>query len=117
MSKIDIADDGPTTIRKQWKTIALFAIVGLAVAAVVCANWEFQDYTKPASATEVVLGLASAVFCPATLLFAACIDCEPVGWGGVLMFSIIGVLNATLYGGIGWAVAGIRQDRNRSAAP
>jgi hypothetical protein len=107
----------PVTPVNPWKNTLWFAALGLAVAAFSCANWALQDYTKPTSVTQVVIGLASVVLCPPTLLFAACIDCEPVGWGGVIMFSTIGILNAALYAVIGVGVHFIRHDRNRPAAP
>jgi hypothetical protein len=34
-----------------------------------------------------------------TLLFTVCIDCEVSGWGSVIIFSLVGVLNAAFLRG------------------
>jgi hypothetical protein len=31
-----------------------------------------------------------------------CIDCEFVGWSGVILYSIVGALNVTLYASLGF---------------
>lgn len=47
--------------------------------------------------------IASMILCPAQCLFIVCIDCEVIGIGGFIMYSIIGILNAALYAAIGAA--------------
>jgi hypothetical protein len=49
------------------------------------------------------------ILCPPQLLFTFCIDCEVIGWGGFIMYSIIGVLNVALYSVIGALVVGLRE--------
>jgi hypothetical protein len=92
--------------RKRWKTILIFAAVGLAAAVLAYGSSATFDNGKPGNPEELVTGIASVVLCPPSLLFAACIDCEASGWDGFYMFSIIGVLNTTLYGIVGAIVVG-----------
>jgi hypothetical protein len=51
----------------------------------------------------------SMILCPPQLLFAFCIDREAIAWAGFTMYSIVGVLNAALYSGIGALVVGLRK--------
>jgi hypothetical protein len=96
-------------MRKPWKTIVGFALLGLAIAAVAYAYAAFHDYTKPMNVLDFALTSVSVILCPPQLLFAPCIDCEVIGWDGFSMYSIIGVLNAALYAAIGSAVVGLRK--------
>ncbi len=99
-------------MRKPWQIIVGFALLGLAIAAVLYVWSVFYDFTKPPNLIELGLAIASVILCPPTLLFLMCIDCEVVGWGGVIMYSIIGVLNAALYAVVGWVVVGLRKKSN-----
>jgi hypothetical protein len=96
-------------MRKSWKTIVGFALLGLAIAGACYAYAAFYDYTKPMNGTKVALTTTSAILCPPQLLFAFCIDCEVIGWGGFTMYSIIGVLNAALYAAIAAVIVGFRK--------
>jgi hypothetical protein len=87
--------------REPWKVVGLLALAGLVVAAACYAYAAFYDYTKPMSGLDTALMIVSLIFCPPQLIFAACIDCEVIGWSGLFMYSIIGVLNAALYAIIG----------------
>ena len=95
--------------RKPWKTIVGFALLGLTIAAVLYVYAVFYDYTKPPTPTDLALGIGSFILCPPTLLFVMCIDCEVSGWDGLIMYSIIGFLNAALYAAIGAVVVGLRK--------
>jgi hypothetical protein len=55
------------------------------------------------------IGIAWFIFCPPTLLFAMCVDCEVSGWGGVIIFSIIGGFNAALYAAVGAVVDSLQR--------
>lgn len=94
---------------KSWKTIVGFALLGLAIAGACYAYATFYDYSKPTNVFDVALMIVSMVLCPPQLLFAFCIDCEVIGWGGFTMYSIVGVLNAALYTVIGTLVVGLRK--------
>jgi hypothetical protein len=96
-------------MRKPWKTIAGFTLLGLAVAAASYAYAAFYDYTKPMNGFRLALAVVSVILCPPQLLFGFCLDCEAIGWGGFVMYSIIGVLNMALYAVIGAVVVGLRK--------
>lgn len=98
-------------MRSRWKTIIGFALLGLLVALILYFRALRFDYTKPLSPMDRALGLASFIFCPPTLLLILCIDCEITGWDGLIIFTIIGFLNAALYAAIGAAFVSLR---NRS---
>ena len=95
-------------MRKPWKTIVGFGLIGLAIAGACYAFAVFHDYTKPMNARESALVTASLILCPPQLLFTFCIDCEVIGWDGFVMYSIIGVLNAALYSVIGALIVGLQ---------
>lgn len=82
-----------------------FALLGLVIAGAVYAYSTFRAYTKPESGLQNVVDIASVIVCPPTLLFATCLDCEWIGWGGFVMFSIVAPLNTLLYAGLGAAIA------------
>jgi hypothetical protein len=96
-------------MRKPWKTIVGCALLGLAMAALSYAYAAFYDYTKPMNGRDLAAMAVSVILCPTQLIFAFCIDCEVIGWDGLIMYSIIGVLNAALYSVIGAVVVGLRK--------
>ena len=95
--------------RKPWRTVVVFALLGLAIAAASYAYAAFFDYTKPMSVFDSAVIFVSVILCPPQLLFATCIDCEVIGWDGFVMYSIVGVLNAALYAAIAACVVGLRK--------
>ena len=99
-------------VRKPWQIVVGFALLGLAIATVLYVFAVFHDYTKPPNPKDLALAIASFILCPPTLPFLMCIDCEVIGWGGVIMYSIIGLLNAALYAVVGSVVAGLRKKSN-----
>ena len=99
-------------MRKPWKTIVGFALLGLAIAGVSYAYWTFYDYTKPMNGIRSAVAAISMILCPPQLLFTFCIDCEVDGWDGFIMYSIVGVLNAALYSVIGALVVGLRKTKS-----
>jgi hypothetical protein len=58
------------------------------------------------------LAVLSVILCPAQLFFAFCIDCEVIGRGGFIMYSIIGVLNMPIYAVIGALVVSLRKTKS-----
>jgi hypothetical protein len=94
-------------MRKPWKTIVALALLGLSIAAVSYAYAAFHDYSKPMNGLHFALLATSVVLCPPQLLFAFCIDCEVIGWGGFIMYSIIAVLNVAIYAAVGMIVVGL----------
>jgi hypothetical protein len=99
-------------MRKPWKTIVGFALLGLAIAGACYAYAASYDYTKPTNGLNFALTAISMILCPPQLLFAFCIDCEVVGWDGFTRYSIVGVLNAALYSVIGALVVGLRKTKS-----
>jgi hypothetical protein len=95
-------------MRRPWKTISGFALLGLAVAAASYAYAAFFDYSKPINGLDVTVTIVLVVLCPPQLIFGFCIDCEVIGWNGFIMYSIVGVLNMVLYGLIGFLVVARR---------
>jgi hypothetical protein len=100
-------------MRKPWKIIVGFGLIGLAIAAVCYAYAAFYDYTKPMNGLRFAMVALSLILCPPQLLFAACIDCEVIGRGGFIMYSIVGVLNTVLYAAIGSVVVRLRKKSER----
>jgi hypothetical protein len=45
--------------------------------------------------------LVSLILCPPHLLFAIWIDCEVIGWDGLIQYAIVGFFNAALYAVVG----------------
>ena len=88
------------------RTILRFGIVGLLVG-VVCGI--YAAMVDSSHGVGLFFGLISLVACPPQLLFAFCIDCEVTGWGGLIMYSIIAVLNFVLYSVFGFFVTSLRK--------
>jgi hypothetical protein len=99
-------------MRNPSKTVLGFASLGLASAGACYLYAASYDYTKPMRGLDFTLVAISWILCPPQLLFAYCIDCEVIGWGGFIMYSIIGVLNTALYALIGFLVVARRKKAN-----
>jgi len=97
-------------VHKPRETIVGFTLLGLTIAALSYAYAAFDDYTKSMNGLRFAVWTVSMILCPPQLLFTFCIDCEVIGWGGFIMFSIIGVLNTALYALIGFIVVSWRKD-------
>jgi hypothetical protein len=97
---------------KRWKTIASFAGFGLIIAVLLYVQALFHDFNKPMNPRDLTFGIASFFFCPPSLLYVMCIDCEVGGSSGLVMYSIIGILNAALYGAIGMVFVSLRKKSN-----
>jgi hypothetical protein len=95
-------------MHKSSKTILSFALLGLAIGGACYLYAAFYDYTKPTNGLDVALVAISVILCPPQLLFGFCIDCEVIGRGGFIMYSIIGILNTALYAMIGYIVFRLR---------
>jgi len=88
-------------MRQPWKIITSFAVFGLVVAAVSYAYAAFDNYTGPMNGFRFAFWTASMILCPPQFLFIGCIDCEVIGTDGLIMYSIVGLLNAALYAAVG----------------
>ena len=86
--------------------------MGLVIAAASYGAAAFDDYTKPMTGFRVALWMISMILCPPQLLFVLCIDCEVIGMGGFIMYSIIGVLNAALYAVVRSFFVALRRGRS-----
>lgn len=101
---------------KQRRLAVRLAIVGLVITVAYFTYGEFLDYSRPLSRLDFVVGLILTILCPPSLLGIFCIDCEAGTWAGVEMWSVIGLLNVALYGGIGLAVGRYMQRSKQSSA-
>jgi hypothetical protein len=85
------------------------ALLGIAVTAIIYSCESLVDWSAPPGRFDIPLGVLALVLCPPQLLFAWCIDCEITGWGGLIMFAIVGGLNAGLYAIYGVAFVALRK--------
>ena len=69
-------------MRRHWKAIVGFALLGVAVAAGAHAYAAFFAYSKPTTGLDVALTIVPVVLCPPQLIFGFCIDSEVIGWNG-----------------------------------
>ena len=87
----------PSPFKSAW----FLAICGIVVTAAIYTHWSYYDYTKPASAADIAIGIAEIILCPPSLLLVLCIDCEVGTSAGLQTFLMIAVLNGGLY----WLIA------------
>lgn len=92
-------------MRKRWKIVVGFALLGFAVSAGFYVIGMFYDYTKPPGFLDGVDFFAQLILFPPSILSLACIDCEIGTPSGLGMYAILGLLNAGLYAAIGAAVS------------
>ena len=101
---------------KDWRTILKFAGSGLTVPLVIYIYSLSIDYTKPTTAFDFVLGIVMLILCPPSLLGALCIDCEVGTGAGVVLWCLVGLSNAVLYGLVGMLYVGFRKKRQESTS-
>ena len=99
-------------MRTACKSPWFFALCGVVITAAIYTHYVFYDFTKPANAVGVTLGIAEIVLCPPSLLSALCIDCEVGTSAGLQIFSIIALLNGGLY----WLIAAFVKRRRAASA-
>jgi formate/nitrite transporter FocA (FNT family) len=85
-------------MRKDWKLILWFAVAGLAVTAGIVAYLVVTN-TYPSSDPKISVLLLAVIFCPPCLLSIPIIDAETGTTAFYFIFSVIGLMNAALYGG------------------
>ena|ERR1700739_5015119 len=88
------------------------AFLGVVMTAIVYACESLVDFSAPPGRFDIPLAVLALVLCPPQLLFAWCIDCEVTGWGGLIVFSIVGSLNAGLYAIYGLILVALRKRRD-----
>ena len=99
---------------KAWRTILWFAFLGLIIAAVLFGVSEMDPALG--SFLAIVVGVATLLLCPGSLLFVMAIDIEPGTRGAVVMWLIIALINCAVYAVIGAAYVGLRKKRERAAS-
>jgi hypothetical protein len=98
-------------MRQQRKIIIAFAACGLAMAVAYYAYVSLVHYTDRMSSRDNFLNDLSLVLCPAQLVSGFfCIDCEATGYAGTIDYSIVGLLNTSLYALIGFIIVTLRKD-------
>ena len=83
-----------------------FALLGFAAAWGGYAYATFHHFSKPMDIFDFVLRPASVVLCPPQLILVLCLDCDLLGWNGLVWFSPVAALNAALYALIGDCIFG-----------
>lgn len=78
-----------------------FALVGILITAAIYASIPYIHYTETPNVIERVLGFMSVVLCPAGLLAVPLFDIEPYSAPGVVLWSLIALLNMGLYAVVG----------------
>lgn len=97
----------------QSKIVSSFAAAGLLVAVTCGVYAALVDYSTSSHGLGLTLAIISVILCPPQLLFGFCIDCEVTGVGGLIMYSIIGVLNVALYALVGFVFVKLRKPSSR----
>jgi hypothetical protein len=98
--------DTVTVKRKRRQLTIRLALLGLAIAAAFFAYSETDP--PPQSPLALFAGVVALVLCPGSLLFVTWIDIEVHTTASAIMWSIIGIINFALYGGIGWFIGQFR---------
>ena len=89
-------------------------MLGLAMAAIFFGFSEMDP--APGSLVALVLGGATLLLCPGSLLFVTAIDIEPQTTGFAVMWVIVGLINCAVYAIIGAAYVGLRKKPGEPAA-
>jgi cytochrome bd-type quinol oxidase subunit 2 len=94
--------DAAMVRRKRRKLTIGLALCGLIIAGAFFAYSETDP--PPQSRMALLAGVAALALCPGSLLFVTWIDIEVQTTASAVMWLIIGQINFTLYGGVGWLV-------------
>ena len=95
-------------MRKPNTLIGWLGLCGFLMGAALYVYSSLYDYAKPITTAEAFVGLLALIFCPPTLLFVLCIDCEIGGVSGIVTFLLIALTNAALYSMIGVLISRVR---------
>lgn len=100
------------------KLIIRLAVLGLVLTIVIVAYLEFTNSTTSPPLSNP-LAAVFVILCPPSLLSIPFIDAEPGTGGFYFLWSVIALINAALYGGIGATVGLLRYlwKSNDHAAP
>jgi hypothetical protein len=106
---------------KLLKLMVALAALGLAITLVIVVYLQLAD---PVSASRPPMNdrlvAIFVILCPPSLLSIPFIDAEPGTGGFYFLWSVIGLMNAVLYGGIGGVIGCLRllwKSDNHSAQP
>jgi hypothetical protein len=102
--KTKTEDPMKDTLRKHWKSVLRFAVVGFVVPAA----WVAYEVVFDPSGRSIIVALVFVVFCPPSLLSVPIIDAEIGTSAFYFVFSIVALLNAALYGFFATAVLRLR---------
>jgi drug/metabolite transporter (DMT)-like permease len=89
---------------KRKQLIIGLAALGLAITAISWAYNAYSDYSRPMDAKRFALVSTLVVLCPPSLLSIPFWETEPDTPPGIIIWLVIGVMNAALYAGIGTLV-------------
>ena len=104
---------------RLFKLTVGLALFGLAVTVAIAAYLELTDSTVPSPPISDRLFVTFVILCPPSLLSIPVIDAEPGTGAFYFLWSIIGLINAGLYGGIAAVVGYLRYlwKSNNQAVP
>jgi hypothetical protein len=95
-------------MRRPITLVGWLGLCGFLIGAALYVYSSLFNYTGPLTTADAFVGILAFIFCPPTLLFVLCIDCEISGSSGVIMFLLIALMNAALYSAIGALILRIR---------
>lgn len=102
---------------RSWKTPAIAAVMGFAVAAVFYAQAVHDFYSPPTGLWDGLSAAANLILCPPTFFFNWCVDCEFPQPPPTVRLDLItvGLLNAALYATVALAIQFRRRRRHQLA--
>jgi hypothetical protein len=103
-------------MKKQRQLVWALAAFGLVITAVSWAYNAFGDYSRPMNIKKFSLTSVLVILCPPSLLSVPFWETEPDTVPGVVIWSIIGLINSGLYAAIG-TVVGRRLWKSDKTAP
>jgi|SRR6266436_475922 len=97
---------------KDWGIILRFAALGLAIAAGIYTYFAF--FAVRSTDLDILVGKVSLILCPPSLLCLWYCSHDVVTGPSIAIWSVIGPLNAALYGLISAAYVGLRKKPDES---
>jgi len=90
--------------RRTWLKIS-FSCLGLLIAGILWAYSAFSHYPHAINAKTAALVIILVVLCPPSLLSLPFWETEPDTVPGIVIWLVIAIINALLYGAIGGYLA------------
>ena len=91
-------------IANKRRFVARFAVLGLVIAFVFWAYNASNDHTKPMNYFHAAVTVGFVVLCPPSILSIPFWEPDPDSLPGIVIRSVIGLLNSALYAAIALAI-------------